>query len=374
MIAFAGLLVLALFGAALMAVLLAIAAGACSPGGGGVADAASGQARAAIPANLLAIYQQVGAQYGLPWEVLAGIATEECAQAQTSDPSCTLQPGAIGPGTANYAGASGLMQIGVGGAAGDEYGALRRYLPNPELGPHDPLTSVQLAALVLIKHKGAPTGQPIDAYRDYVRAYNGSGPAADAYASRVIDDAHRYQGAAGASFVSTDRACPALAGGAAGYVNPFAHAQVGASRIDQGVDYAGSGPIDALGPGRIALVSSSDSGWGNGDGWVSYQLTAGKYAGAYVYVAEGISPTVQPGELVAPGQPIGTFNGHSIEIGFAQDGQTDSALAHAVYREGSVTAAGQAMNELLISLGAPSGRPEGPSVGGPVPPAGAAPA
>ena len=31
------------------------------------------------------------------------------------------------------------------------------------------------------------------------------------------------------------------------------------------------------------LVSTTDSGWGNGDGWVSYQLTAGAYAGDYVY-------------------------------------------------------------------------------------------
>lgn len=54
------------------------------------------------------------------------------------------------------------MQIGIGGAAGDEYDSLRRYLPNPSLGPHDPTTAVQLAALVLIKHKGAPTGKPLD--------------------------------------------------------------------------------------------------------------------------------------------------------------------------------------------------------------------
>ena len=56
-------------------------------------------------------------------------------------------------------------------------------------------TAVELAALVLIKDKGAPTGQPIDAYLNYARAYNGAGPAADAYAARVIADAHAYQGA-----------------------------------------------------------------------------------------------------------------------------------------------------------------------------------
>src|SRR5437763_15440357 len=171
-----GALLMATFvGVACLAVLLALAAGACSGAGSGLADAPSAGARGAIPGHLLPTYEQGGAQYGLPWELLAGIGTEECSQAQTSDPSCALQPGATGPGAANYAGASGLMQIGVGGAAGDEYDSLRGDLPNPALGPHDPLTSVQLAALVLIKDKGAPPNQPIDAYLPYARAYNGSG-------------------------------------------------------------------------------------------------------------------------------------------------------------------------------------------------------
>ena len=346
--------------------ILALAAGACPGEPAEQRTRPRPPPRRAIPANLLAIYQQVGAQYRLPWEVLAGIATEECSQAQTSDPSCALQPGATGPGVANPAGASGLMQIGIGGAAGDAYDSLRGYLANPALGPHDPLTAVQLAALVLIKDKGAPTGQPIDSYYHYVRAYNGSGPAADAYAARVIADAHHYQGAGSASFVSYTGGCSSQFVSAAGYVNPFAHAQVNASRIDQGVDYGGTGEIDALGPGRVVLVSSTDTGWGNGDGWVSYQLTAGSYAGDYIYVAEGITPSVSTGQTVAAGQPIGTFNGHSIEIGFAA-GQADLALAHTVYQEGADTAAGRAMNKLLASLGAPGGHQDGGGCGGPCP-------
>jgi hypothetical protein len=146
--------------------------------GGGVGDATSPVAVRDIPASMLAIYQQVGAQYRLPWEVLAGIGKEECDDGQLPDPSCTPQPGAKGPGVANFAGASGPMQIGIGGAAGDEYDALRHFLPDPSLGPHDPTTAVELAALVLINDKGAPTGQPIDAYRDFARAYNGAGPIA----------------------------------------------------------------------------------------------------------------------------------------------------------------------------------------------------
>jgi hypothetical protein len=162
-----------------------------------------------MPARMLAIYQQVGAQYKLPWEILAGIGKEECDHGQLPDPSCTPQPGATGPGIASFAGASGPMQVGVGGAAGDEYDALRHFLPNPSLGPHDPTTAVELAALVLIKDKGAPTGQPIDAYRDYARAYNGSGPMAEAYAARVLADAHAYQGA---GRISVAAGCSAAVG------------------------------------------------------------------------------------------------------------------------------------------------------------------
>ena len=47
---------------------------------------------------------------------------------------------------------------------------------------------------MLIKDKGAPTGQPIDAYRDYARAYNGAGPMAEAYAARVLADAAHLPG------------------------------------------------------------------------------------------------------------------------------------------------------------------------------------
>jgi peptidoglycan DL-endopeptidase CwlO len=99
--------------------------------GGGVGDAPSPVAGRDIPANMLAIYEQVGARYKLPWEILAGIGKEECDQGLDPDPSCTLQPGASGPGVANYAGASGPMQIGIGGAAGDEYDALRHFLSDP---------------------------------------------------------------------------------------------------------------------------------------------------------------------------------------------------------------------------------------------------
>ena len=125
-----------------------------------------------------------------PWEVLAGIGKEECDHGRDPDPSCAPQPGARGPGVANCCGASGPMQIGIGGASGDNYDRLRRFLPDPVLGPHDPTTAVRLAALYLIKLAGAPTGQPIDAYRPAILDYNHD----PAYVDRVLADAARLPG------------------------------------------------------------------------------------------------------------------------------------------------------------------------------------
>jgi hypothetical protein len=176
------------------ALLTLVIGGTCS--GSGVGDAPSPLAIRDIPGSFLRIYEQVGAQYKIPWEVLAGIGKEECDHGRNPDPSCTPQPGARGPGVANCCGASGPMQIGIGGASTDNYDKLRRYLPDPSLGPHDPTTAVQLAALYLVKFAGAPAGQPIDAYRAAILDYNHD----PAYVDRVLADAHAYQGAGTAAF------------------------------------------------------------------------------------------------------------------------------------------------------------------------------
>jgi hypothetical protein len=187
------------------------------------------------------------------------------------------------------------MQIGVGGAAGDGYDSLRRYLPNPSLGPHDLTTAVELAALVLIKDKGAPTGRAIDAYFAYVRAYNGSGPLADAYAARVLADAHAYQGA-GTLMVA---GCVADPGG---YINPFAGEAWALSRNDMGVDYLPLKvePIRAIGAGRIVDIGS----WGMYGPWFDYRLSGGRFAGKCIYVAEHISSILAPGTQFNAGDTV----------------------------------------------------------------------
>lgn len=94
-----------------------------------------------------------------------------------------------------------------------------------------------------------------------------------------------------------------------GYVNPLR--RVGGlipQRIDQGVDFTGSGPIAALGSGTVINAASSSSGWPGG-GWISYRLDSGPDAGRVVYVAEEITPTARAGQRVSAGQTIANLHG-----------------------------------------------------------------
>src|SRR5207302_457197 len=58
-----------------------------------------------IPADYLALYQQAGLAYSVPWEILAGIGKLECAHGQSPDPACWQE------GAENTAGAGGPMQF-----------------------------------------------------------------------------------------------------------------------------------------------------------------------------------------------------------------------------------------------------------------------
>jgi hypothetical protein len=343
-------------GAALISVLI----GQSCSGGTGLTDSPSQAAQRNIPASFLAIYESVGARYHIPWEVLAGIGEEECDHGRNPDPSCAPQLGATGPGVANCTGASGPMQIGVGGgpcgSSGDEYDQLRQFLPDPSLGPHDPTTAVELAALVLIKDKGAPTGQAIDAYLPYIEAYNGSGPMAAAYADRVIADAHAYQGAGTVAFAG----CVAAAAGA--YVNPFAGEAWGLSRNDQGVDYdpLRVEPIRAIGAGTIVGIGS----WGSYGPWFDYKLAAGPFAGKCIYVAEHIGTILPAGTSFDAGATLATAYPGSpwTEWGWAKALDTPAVTwaECGCTEEDNVNPGGRAFARFLRSLGATTEQDPGP--------------
>jgi peptidoglycan DL-endopeptidase CwlO len=82
----------------------------------GAQPGASSDARNSIPANYLALFRKTGSKYGVPWVILAGIGKVE------SDDGRSTLPG-VDSG-ANAFGAAGPMQIGIGGASGNQWGGL----------------------------------------------------------------------------------------------------------------------------------------------------------------------------------------------------------------------------------------------------------
>ena len=118
-------------------------------------------------------------------------------------------------------------------------------------------------------------------------------------------------------------------------------------RIDQGVDFTGSGVIVAIGDAKVLAVGAP--GWPE-EGGVLYQLLDGPLRGETIFVYEGVDATVLPGQNVKAGEQIATFRpGGSIEIGFADAAGTP--LSHGEYFEGRVTQSGLEMMSLLQALG-----------------------
>ncbi len=168
---------------------------------------------------------------------------------------------------------------------------------------------------------------------------------ADWYVQAVLTEANRMQGRCRVHYVDWAIALPEAA---STYVNPFSLSTgLVTGRVDQGVDFTGSGAIVAIGNAKV--LSTGAPGWPE-EGGVLYQLLDGPLKGEVIFVYEGVDATVQAGETVKAGQQIATFRpGGSIETGFA-----DSAgvpLSHTEYYEGKITESGLEMLSLLQALG-----------------------
>jgi hypothetical protein len=158
----------------------------------------------------------------------------------------------------------------------------------------------------------------------------------------------------------------------ADYLNPLRGASVTPERVDQGVDYAGSGPLHAFGPGVIEQVLNA--GWPGG-AFIAERLTSGPLAGQYVFQAEDISPRVHVGQKVTAGTVIGDLHG-GMEIGFAAPppnlGQALAYIKGESNYNGDPgahpTAEGVRMSDWIVRLGGPagliSGKPVGATIGG----------
>ena len=155
------------------------------------------------------------------------------------------------------------------------------------------------------------------------------------------------------------------------YVDPFrSSTSIYPSRIDMGVDYSGTGPIDAIGNATVTYSAPGGVGWGpyscsgGYGGAVTYKLTDGPDTGRYVYVTEGIIPTVTAGQQVRAGQQIATFTG-CIETGWSTGvgANTMAAALGQACTSGDAGCAstwcGNNMSQLLHALGAPAGIPQG---------------
>jgi len=127
---------------------------------------------AGIPADFLALYQQAGTAYGIPWELLAGVGKVECDNGQSTDPACWEE------GVTNSAGAGGPMQFLASTWA--EYGVDAN--GDGVADRWDPADAIYGAANYL-KASGAPADTP-----DAVYAYNHSW----AYVNEVISYANQY--------------------------------------------------------------------------------------------------------------------------------------------------------------------------------------
>jgi cell wall-associated NlpC family hydrolase len=131
----------------------------CSQGSGQTAaqPGVSAQAANSIPANYLVWYRRVGQQDGIAWTILAGIGEVE------SDHGRSTLSGVLSG--SNAFGAAGPMQIGIDGAAGNQWGGAPVHAASevvdgvatdedgkPTVSVYDPADAIAGAGKYLLEH------------------------------------------------------------------------------------------------------------------------------------------------------------------------------------------------------------------------------
>jgi murein DD-endopeptidase MepM/ murein hydrolase activator NlpD len=230
----------------------------------------------------------------------------------------------------------------------------RARLRLPTLGPKSVAAIALLSAIVAssLAHGGS-------------QAPNAA--SADAPRTALVSQRSRLATPGAGIVAAKNGTCPQTVA-SAGYVNPLAGTTLKRERIDQGVDYAGSGTLVAIGSGRVTYVGTSNTGWPGA--FIEFQLTGGADAGCYVYYAEGVTPAdgLAVGDTVAAGQPIATIIPNwptGIEVGWGS-GRATKAYAKVAGQwsttddeDNIATPAGKSFSALIAALGGPPGKVEG---------------
>jgi hypothetical protein len=163
------------------------------------------------------------------------------------------------------------------------------------------------------------------------------------------------------------RTCP-LIDEDTGYANPLRGAKVMPERIDQGVDYAGRGPLSAIGTGRITKIQMSETGWPGA--FIEYRLLSGPDEGCFVYYAEGVTPArhLRVGQVVQAGQAVASIipeTSSGIEIGWGSGISTKTLAAelgqwdYTRDADSVPSRTGRNFSALIQALGGPPGKAEG---------------
>ncbi len=289
----------------------------------------------------------------------------------------------LNPGSVNSIGATGIAQWYRGRAVALHAFAAAQNPPKPwqDLGVqldylwHE-LQTTEKSSLDAVKAQADIASATTTFEQKFeVSGDTSSYPTRIALATKVLQ---KFGSASGNSIqvISSTGSCSNTSAGTGidAYRNPLRDVtNLTPSRIDQGVDFRGSGHVYAIGDGTLVNIHSS--GWAIDNGpptFMVYKLSSGPAKDKYVYVAEncipnsqleaafksGTSPSVHSDTILCDMIDAPPY----IEMGWADGTNIGNAAAHDLWAGHDslayYTAYGENFSQLLVKL-TPTGAPAG---------------